>query len=452
MSRKVPTPKKKVIKIFSVYDAHFPFDRVEERLSRTTEGQFVKAIDVASGFKGLIENGWGILVVVINERSQLLEFARVFQSFLPQIPLNFLRIIIISNNKVILTSKVLTQFSFITTLGLNSEFLRLVSLLVVEVEKLRTKLNYKNTKSVENGLFIIKAEPKQGGSVNLGPAPTSSSANVQIPQSEEPVKQRVWINAQIDSKTKSAAASSGAATGLDPKPFLKADYWNSVEQQDARDSLLNECVSSAKEVVVYDPSLRWKVRGTFQKFDEASSGLIFKAHASDLAMLERVKKSETDNLYLSSVSLDRARICITLEFVGVDADNLLFKAPEKVFEVQRRATERYKLQENEVFLFQYYEEKLSAIQTYMVEDISMGGLGIKLSSHLEPHFPVGRKIRDATLIMLNKEIKITEVDVRHITADPASPDYKTMGLQLLGMSIADLTYIELFLFSQKIAT
>ncbi len=132
----------------------------------------------------------------------------------------------------------------------------------------------------------------------------------------------------------------------------------------------------------------------------------------------------------------------------------VFKIPEKLFRVQRRADLRFNFLKSDDMSVSYPNPKnAEQLLVKKILNVSAGGLGIEIGEFEMPQYPVGLKINDLTFKLKDKIITAT-AEVRHVQklkAKDKSENFEpkaVLGIQFIVLNTILRQYIGAFVFDE----
>ncbi len=349
------------------------------------------APSVADGFKNLITRERGILIIEINDKVALSQFAKIFQSTVKSLKLADIKIVIISTQEEIIVNRNLIQFTFIRTMKPILDMKKMSALLIRDYRELENRSQVRNTKSGGRSEIIII----RGG-------------------------------AQAKGKEEALAAAP-----------------------EKKENPLLSCVGAKVPSFLYDKTCSWRVRGHFSSFDAKTSSIVFKTDDPEgKALLDQSLK--TSPYIISSTSSVHARVCMTLDFLGQLEHQFVFKAPTMVQEIQRRNDQRLRVSEDSPVLCQFFSPTLNSDIALHILDLSSGGIGARMDKDLIQNYRPEQMVGDILLIFSQRVIKIKAAEVRHCSRSDTNPDFKILGLQFLEIDPKDKAFIDMYIDSRSV--
>jgi hypothetical protein len=379
-------------------DCGLPLDSLQPHFQASSARTMVEA------FQSIIKKGKGIIGLRIDDRENLSEFARIFQIAIRQMNLAQIKIIIFTTKKEIFNSRHLSQYSFVRVLPPlhhASDSLSLLSTSPPPPQEAK-------------GIIVITG--------------TKSWQNQSMPLHQDAgVSQAEWL----------------PVPGPDQGQNVP---WLNYETTEKKELIVNDCVGPQVPTFIYNGDLTWRVRGYFKEYDEKLNKITY--HPSHKNGVERLNAEleKTNYSFLASTSTPQARVCSSLVFVAKKGPDFIFRLPEVVRGLQRRANQRAKVTPDKPAVLQFFDEGLGADRTLDVLDVSVGGLGLRVDKDLIGEFSVGRKMLNLNLILLGKVIRLPEAEVRHCSRSDINPDFKVLGLLVNGLTQTDMSFIEMFIF------
>lgn len=153
-----------------------------------------------------------------------------------------------------------------------------------------------------------------------------------------------------------------------------------------------------------------------------------------------------------SLSLSRANIFFKTPYLGTDSGGLRFRAPEKLYKVQRRKDMRYTIPDTHVLKLSYQDPIFPETQlTKRVIDISASGLAILVANEEESFYHPGMVIQNLSLTLKSREVPIGSAEIRHMRALPASRllEGVKIGLQFRDIKPAEAQWIASYVFEES---
>lgn len=152
-----------------------------------------------------------------------------------------------------------------------------------------------------------------------------------------------------------------------------------------------------------------------------------------------------------SISLGRANIFFRTQFLEYDEGGLKFKAPEKVFKVQRRKDNRFPIPDGHVLKIEFQDPLFPESRMIKkVIDLSASGLAFCIENHEASFFVNYTVIKDLLMTISGTKIKCN-AEIRHIKAIPSGQRISgtKVGIRFLNISNSDIQTIAAFVFEES---
>jgi hypothetical protein len=152
-----------------------------------------------------------------------------------------------------------------------------------------------------------------------------------------------------------------------------------------------------------------------------------------------------------SIALPRANVLFRATCIGYDSGGFRFKAPEKIFKVQRRRDARVLIPFGHVIRIDmpdplFPEQRLSK----KIFDISASGMSFIVTAEEAAAFQTGGKIMDAFFSIRSRKIRI-DAEVRHLRPQPegSTETGVKVGIQFKRIDSGDSGWIAAYVFEQS---
>jgi len=400
-----PRVHSKAVPVFMVGECGFSPDILTYHLGRSMTVDIIPLPSIVHGFDNLVAYQQGILMLPLSDRASLTNFAECFQAAIRKMNLSAIKIIIFSTKQEILSSRTLSQFTFVRILSPQMGAKRVSAVLARDYRDL-------------------EAKAEQRGK----PKPERASTEILVIRGTREESSMNWIQSKRDEKKGPAYVPQ-----MENIPI-------------SQDSAFDTCIGPGVPSYIYSMDMSWRVRGYFSDFDKQSAYVTF--HTTTENGARRLQEEKKKNsVFLSSSSSPSARILCSLTFVGQKGTDFTFLTPKTVHEVQRRVPQRLQVSDQDPVLIQFFDPVQNSDIALTVHDLSPSGLGVKIDKDLVKNFKIGDTLTNVTLIFYQRIVKIPQVDVRHCSRADKNPDFKLLGLQIKGLSKADFLFIEMYVLS-----
>ena len=231
-----------------------------------------------------------------------------------------------------------------------------------------------------------------------------------------------------------------------PEPF------DSITDIDEIDRFLKEGVKTLSAVLFWTHHQELSVSSYLNHFhDQDRTFCIWKPKDFDPKDFQQSLGGSSAQECYFNLALMSSSLFFRTDFLGLKKDELNFKAPKKIFKVQRRSYFRLPLAalgEIRVRFQDPFFPESSVVKKIL--DLSAGGLSFLASDQEEALFYPGMELKKMTFTIQGREMTC-DAEVRHFKVMPVKSDFPgvKVGVRFLNLNSSDSQLIASYVFEES---